>query len=88
MTQLSQDPTVQTAIRIISENQAESGAYLASPNFPSYRYCWFRDSSFIAHAMDLTGQHKSASRFHNWTAGVINQRADLIRRTINKVRSG
>nr|MBI2904378.1 glycoside hydrolase [Chloroflexota bacterium] len=39
------------SIEIILRNQTASGAYLASPNFPTYHYCWFRDGSFIAYAM-------------------------------------
>jgi GH15 family glucan-1,4-alpha-glucosidase len=82
-----EDPFVQTGIRTITENQAESGAYYASPNFPTYRYCWFRDSSYIAYSMNLCAVHQSAARFHQWTAGVVNRRADLIHRTICKVQA-
>jgi NHL repeat/Glycosyl hydrolases family 15 len=46
----------QRSILIILQNQSPSGAYIASPNFPTYAYCWLRDGSFIAHAMDRTGQ--------------------------------
>jgi len=46
----------QRSIDIILQNQASSGAYLASPNFPNYRFCWFRDGSFTAYAMDLIGE--------------------------------
>ena len=40
------------SIDIIKENQAASGAYVASPSFPTYHYCWLRDGSYIAYAMD------------------------------------
>jgi GH15 family glucan-1,4-alpha-glucosidase len=78
----------QRSIEIILENQSESGAYVASPNFPTYHYCWFRDGSFIAYAMDLAGQHGSAHRFHRWVAQRVNQRKELVRNSLAKARSG
>jgi GH15 family glucan-1,4-alpha-glucosidase len=76
------------SIEIILENQSESGAYIASPNFPTYRYCWFRDGSFIAYSMDLADQHESARRFHQWVAERINERGDLVRTGLAKARVG
>src|SRR5712692_1116995 len=78
----------QRSVEIIQRNQSPSGAYVASPNFPTYRYCWFRDGSFIAYAMDLTGQRESAARFHAWAAAAVNARADLVRRAVDKARRG
>jgi GH15 family glucan-1,4-alpha-glucosidase len=78
----------QRSIEIILENQSPGGGYIASPNFPTYHYCWFRDGSFIAYAMDLAGQHESARRFHQWVAERVNERKDLVRASIIKVRSG
>ncbi len=78
----------QRSIKIILENQSPSGGYIASPNFPTYHYCWFRDGSFIAYAMDLAGEHESAHRFHQWVAERVNERKDLVRASIIKVRSG
>jgi GH15 family glucan-1,4-alpha-glucosidase len=75
------------SIEVIRSNQASSGAYLASPNFPTYRYCWLRDGSFIAYAMDLVGQQESASRFHDWVATCINRRTEIIHRAIKKYRN-
>jgi GH15 family glucan-1,4-alpha-glucosidase len=75
------------SIKVILDNQASSGAYPASPNYPTYRYCWFRDSSFIAYAMDLVGQHDSASHFHDWAAACVNNRAEVITRAITKARN-
>src|SRR5512135_2523475 len=75
----------QHSIEIILANQHTSGAYVASPNFPTYRYCWFRDGSFVAYAMDLAGQHESAACFHAWAARAVNRRADVIRRSLGRV---
>ncbi|HEX8948848.1 MAG TPA: glycoside hydrolase family 15 protein [Dissulfurispiraceae bacterium] len=76
------------SIEVILGNQSPTGAYIASPNFSHYRYCWFRDGSFAAYAMDLAGEHGSAARFHHWAAGVINGRRDLVARAVEKARSG
>lgn len=70
------------SIEIILEGQAASGAYIASPNFPTYSYSWFRDGAFIAHAMDLVGQPESARRFHEWAASAILRRSDLVERAV------
>jgi GH15 family glucan-1,4-alpha-glucosidase len=78
----------QRSIEIILENQSASGGYIASPSFPTYHYCWFRDGSFIAYAMDLAGQHESARRFHQWVAERVNERTDLVHRSLIKARSG
>jgi GH15 family glucan-1,4-alpha-glucosidase len=78
----------QRSIEIILENQSPNGAYIASPNFPTYHYCWFRDGSFIAHAMDLAGQHESAQRFHHWVAARVNERRELVHTGLAKARSG
>src|SRR5512136_91991 len=75
----------QRSIEIILANQSPSGAYVASPNFPTYHYCWFRDGSFVAYAMDLAGQHESAACFHTWAARAVNRRADVIRRNPGRV---
>ena len=72
----------QRSVEIILENQAPGGAYIAGPSFPSYRYCWFRDGSYIAYAMDLVGEHESADRFHQWAATTINARADVVARSV------
>src|SRR5436190_20454512 len=78
----------QRSIEIILENQSANGGYIASPNFPTYHYCWFRDGSFIAYAMDLAGQHESAHLFHQWVAERVNERKDLVSIGLAKARAG
>ena len=79
---------LERSIEIILNNQHPSGAFPASPVFPNYQYCWFRDSAFIAFALDLAGKHESASRFHDWAAHTVNKRADIINRALEKTRDG
>jgi GH15 family glucan-1,4-alpha-glucosidase len=78
----------QRSIEIILENQSITGAYPACPSFPTYRYSWYRDGSFIAYAMDLVGEVRSATRFHDWAAANILKRADVVERAIEKVNQG
>lgn len=79
---------LQRSVEIILSNQHASGAYLASPNFPTYHYCWFRDGAYTAYAMDLIGEHDSAARFHAWAAEVILPRAELVKRAVARVNRG
>jgi GH15 family glucan-1,4-alpha-glucosidase len=72
-----------SSIDLILENQAPSGAYIASPNFSNYTYCWFRDGAYIAYCMDLVGEHSSAGRFHQWAAKVITSREKIIHQAID-----
>jgi GH15 family glucan-1,4-alpha-glucosidase len=79
---------VERSIKIILQYQSTTGAYPACPTFPTYQYSWFRDGAFIAYAMDLVGEHESASHFFEWSASVINAREELIYRAIEVARSG
>jgi GH15 family glucan-1,4-alpha-glucosidase len=79
---------VQRSIQIILENQSPSGAYVASPNFPTYHYCWFRDGAYIAYAMNCVGHHDSAARFHSWAARIINERAEIVSCALQKTQLG
>lgn len=76
------------SIEIILENQQASGAYVAGPNFPTYRYCWFRDASYIAYAMDRVGQHDSAARYHRWAVNTILAHRDAVQRGLTKLADG
>lgn len=80
--------TIQYSIDVILKNQAASGAYLASPDYPTYQYSWFRDGSFIAYAMLLYGETNSAARFHEWVVETILGREALIGQTIDKIQHG
>lgn len=51
---------------VLKTGQAESGAFVACPNFAVYRYCWLRDGSFCANALDRTGQVGQAAAFFRW----------------------
>ncbi|MEJ2738005.1 MAG: glycoside hydrolase family 15 protein [Anaerolineae bacterium] len=76
------------SIETMQAHQAPSGAYVASPSFPTYDYCWFRDGAFTAYAMDVAGQHLSSHRFHGWVTGILLRQTDRVERAIEKARQG
>ncbi len=59
------------SVKLILDNQSVWGSYIASPAFPTYQYCWLRDGSFIAHAMDTAGEFESAAAFFRWVGRTI-----------------
>lgn len=79
---------VARSLAIIADGQASSGAYVACPAYPTYRYCWFRDGTFIAQAMDLWDEHASAEHFYAWAARSVVQRADAIERCVEAAAQG
>jgi isomaltose glucohydrolase len=76
------------SIELIRENQSPNGAYVASPSFATYDYCWFRDGAYIAYAMDVCGQHDSSARFYDWAANIVGRRADAVERAIAAAPAG
>lgn len=62
---------VASSIRVITDGQAPSGGYVASPAFSQYGYAWLRDGSYCALAMDAAGHPASARAFHAWAARAI-----------------
>ncbi len=69
-----------TSLDIILSSQSSTGAFLACASMPDYRYCWFRDGSYIAYALDLAGQEQPARWFHDWAAAVIDANAAAVER--------
>jgi len=76
------------SVEIIRANQHDSGAYVACPSFPVYRYCWFRDGAFIADAMSRIGEYESAEAFFDWCSRVLVSRSSVIGSVIARAREG
>jgi GH15 family glucan-1,4-alpha-glucosidase len=72
---------VRRSVDAILRNQSENGAIIASPDFAQYSFCWLRDSSFNAYALDLAGEHAASSRYHRW----VNRAVTGIAQTIDSV---
>jgi GH15 family glucan-1,4-alpha-glucosidase len=66
----------QRSLAVILAAQAPSGGYMAAPNYPTYRYVWARDGSFIAEAMRAVGRADSSARFHAFVADAVLRIAD------------
>ena len=71
------------SLGIIKNGQHDTGGYVACPTFSTYNYCWFRDSSYIAYAMDLAGDFVSSASFHKWAVQNILQRESEINAFLN-----
>ncbi len=69
---------VSRSIEIILGGQAATGAYLASPTFPTYQYSWFRDGAFIADAMSRVDEIASAEAFFGWCARILTDRREQV----------
>jgi GH15 family glucan-1,4-alpha-glucosidase len=76
------------SVAVIEKNQAETGAYIASPSFRVYRYCWFRDGAFIADAMSRAGRVASAEAFFGWCARILTDRSETVLEQIEARRRG
>lgn len=73
---------------IIKHYQSDNGAFVACPNFDTYSYCWLRDGTFIAYALDVHGEHEAALRFYRWVhLAIIGQKSHL-HKLIEKHESG
>lgn len=79
---------VRTSTVAILANQHPTGAFIASPDFSQYRYCWLRDGSFTAHALDRVGEHLPAARFHEWSVGCLERIGDLMEDVVEDARLG
>ncbi|MEX2444847.1 MAG: glycoside hydrolase family 15 protein [Alkalispirochaeta sp.] len=75
----------QLSIDFLMEQQQDNGAWYASPMFETYHYCWFRDSSFIAYAMDRGGQLNRAEAFHGWVLKLLSSKVETMRRVVEIV---
>jgi isomaltose glucohydrolase len=78
----------QRSVQVILDSQAPGGGYPAATGYPTYAYCWFRDGAYVAHAMDLVGEHRSAAGFHDWVARTLAAREEQIRGAIARREAG
>lgn len=76
------------SIQIILENQHPSGAFIASPRFPTYAYSWFRDGTYIAYALLVLGYREECRRFLDWGSRVVLRQKEKIHGLKEKIRTG
>lgn len=74
------------SIKVIKNDQTRFGSFVHGPNFAAYKYCWIRDGTFIAYALDLVGESKAAAKFHSWVNNIVNRYSYKVHRVIKKNR--
>jgi len=82
------DTSLQESIDAILRNQSASGAIVASPDFAQYHFCWLRDGSFSAFALDRAGEHEASARYHAWVNDAIGGISGIIDDVIDKMLRG
>ncbi|MGD0693139.1 MAG: glycoside hydrolase family 15 protein [Acidimicrobiales bacterium] len=82
------DLSLQESIDAILRNQSTSGAIVASPDFAQYQFCWLRDGSFSAFALDRAGEHEASARYHAWVNEAIGGISGIIDDVIDKMVHG
>ncbi len=85
---LDSQPLASVSVRSMLAHQVASGAFLASRDFPPYQFCWLRDGSFVAFALDRAGERLASERFHRWAAGAIAGIAPTIRTATERRLAG
>lgn len=79
---------VASSVATMLKNQHPGGAFVASPDFAEYRYCWLRDGSFTAYALDSAGETEAAGAFHEWSAAAIDGIAPVIAAAFDRRAAG
>ncbi len=81
----SYDLLFNESVSAILRNQSANGAIVASPDFAQYQFCWLRDGSFSAYALDCAGKHKASARYHAWVNDAIGGISGIIDDVITKM---
>ncbi len=76
------------SIQLLIDSQTASGAIIASAEFPSYRFSWFRDSSYIAYAQCRVGRFQQARDYFIWAAQTVRRFAWKADRAIANITAG
>lgn len=84
----TRDLVARRSIAVLEEGQARSGAFVASPSFPVYRYAWLRDGAFCAHALELVGKPDAARAFHEWVAASVEAHRGMVESAIARIEDG
>jgi GH15 family glucan-1,4-alpha-glucosidase len=82
------DLIARRSVEVLKQGQSASGAFVASPAFPVYRYAWLRDGAFCAYALDRCDESDSAVAFHAWVARSIEAHRPMIERAIARIDAG
>jgi GH15 family glucan-1,4-alpha-glucosidase len=72
------------SVAAIVSNQSADGAFIASPDFSQYSFCWLRDGAFTAYALDRVGEHGAAAAFHDWVEMALGGIAEMMDLAVEK----
>ena len=76
------------SVDVLLAGQDGSGAFLASPTFPIYRFAWLRDGSFCARALDTVGRSDRSASFHRWVERTVLAHRERAEAGIAELTSG
>ena len=82
------DSLLQRSVDAILRNQSATGAIVASPDFAQYSFCWLRDGSFSAYALDRAGEYQASALYHAWVNDAISGISGIIDDVIEKMLRG
>jgi GH15 family glucan-1,4-alpha-glucosidase len=74
----SHEVLIRRSVESILRSQSDNGAIIASPDFVEYRFCWLRDASFSAYALDIAGEHDASRRYHAWVNAAVSGISETI----------
>ena len=76
------DHVARRSVEVLLRGQFASGALIAAPSYPTYRYAWLRDGAFCAHALDAVGEREAASAWHAFARSSVEAHRGLVERAI------
>ncbi|MDA3810507.1 MAG: glycoside hydrolase family 15 protein [Spirochaetaceae bacterium] len=76
------------SLRILIDNQHSSGAFIACPEFPTYKYSWFRDGVYIAYSLLISGLSEETRLFIEWGCQVILNQREKVNRLEQLLKTG
>jgi GH15 family glucan-1,4-alpha-glucosidase len=82
------DSQIQRSVESILRNQKSNGAIIASPDFDQYHYCWLRDGSFCAYALDVAGEHEASALYHSWVSQAVGGICAIIDDVVERSQRG
>jgi GH15 family glucan-1,4-alpha-glucosidase len=83
-----QEELIRRSVKAILRNQSPNGAIVASPDFSQYHFCWLRDGSFSAYALDVAGEHEAAAQYHDWVRSAVHRIRGVIDEAIARRHAG
>ena len=68
------------SVALLLTHQHPAGSFVAGPHFSQYKYCWLRDSAYIAYSLLLAHEIKSVRRYISWAVQILENNEEKIKR--------